>query len=153
MTKISALKQSARAALSVVSSGNFNAAKTPANTPLKAVANSAIEVTARYLAASQSEATKRAYAQDIRMFRAAGGRIPCDPATVMKYLAQHAENLSVATLERRLTAIHQLHVESGFESPVKDKQVKKLMQGIRRVQGTKQRRVQALVKATYLQHW
>ena len=146
MTKKSALKQSARAALAVVSSSKFNAAKTPEKTSLKAVANSTIEATARYLAASQSQATKRAYAQDIRMFRAAGGCMPCDPATVMKYLAQHAEKLSVATLERRLIAIHQLHVENGFESPAKDVQVKKLMQGIRRVQGTKQRRVQALAK-------
>ena len=146
MTKNSALKQSARAALSVVSSGRFNSTKNTAKTPLRAVADIDIDSAARYLAASQSEATKRAYAQDIRMFRAAGGRIPCDPATVMKYLAQHAEKLSVATLERRLIAIHQLHVENGFESPAKDVQVKKLMQGIRRFQGTKQRRVQALVK-------
>ena len=146
MTKIFTLTQSAGAALSVVSSSRFNSPNNTAKTPLRAVANSAIEATARYLAASQSEATKRAYAQDIRMFRAAGGCIPCDPAVVMKYLVQHAEKLSVATLERRLTAIHQLHVANGFESPAKDKQLKKLMQGIRRVQGTKQRRVQALVK-------
>ena len=146
MTKISALKQSAGAALSVVSSNSFNSSKNAAKTPLRAVLDTDTDATARYMAASQSQATKRAYAQDIRMFRTAGGRIPCDPATVMKYLAQYAEKLSVATLERRLTAIHQLHIENGFESPAKAAQVKKLMQGIRRVQGTKQRRVQALVK-------
>ena len=146
MTKISALKQSAGAALSVVSSNSFNSSKNAAKTPLRAVLDTDTDATARYMAASQSESTKRAYALDIRMFLAAGGRIPCDPATVLKYLAQYAEKISVATLERRLIAIHQLHIENGFESPVKDPQVKKLMQGIRRIQGTKQRRVQALVK-------
>jgi hypothetical protein len=59
----------------------------------------------RFIAASQSSATKRAYASDLKHFSANGGAIPASPAVLAEYLAKCAEKLSVATIERRLTAI------------------------------------------------
>ena len=54
--------------------------------------------------------------------------------------------MSVATLERRLTAIHKAHLEKALKSPARSETVKRVMQGIRRTLGTKQRQVQPLVK-------
>ena len=52
----------------------------------------------------------------------------------------------VATLERRLTAIHKAHLEKSLESPARTETAKRVMQGIRRTLGTKQRQVQPMVK-------
>jgi hypothetical protein len=52
----------------------------------------------RFIDAAKSEATKRAYALDIRIFLAAGGTIPCSPTVVVKYLASAAEKLSFRPL-------------------------------------------------------
>ncbi len=100
----------------------------------------------KFIAASQSAATKRAYASDLKHFFASGGNIPTSPAILAQYLAQCAEKLSVATLERRVTAIHKAHLEKNLESPARSETVKLLMQGIRRTLGTKQRQVQPMVK-------
>ena len=100
----------------------------------------------RFIAASQSSATKRAYASDLKHFSANGGSIPASPADLADYLASCAENLSVATIERRLTAIHKAHLEKSLKSPAQSETVKRVMQGIRRTLGTKQRQVQPMVK-------
>jgi integrase len=70
---------------------------------------------------------------------------------VAEYLAKFAGVLSVATLQHRLIALHQSHIDNGFDSPVKDKLVKRTMQGIRRTRGVAQRRVRALVKDDLLE--
>ena len=82
----------------------------------------------------------------MRHFFANGGSIPASPAVLAEYLASSAEKLSVATLERRLTAIHKAHLEKNLESPAQSEIVKRVMQGIRRTLGTKQRQVTPLVK-------
>jgi integrase len=115
-------------------------------TPPEAALDGSEAAMARFMDAAKSEATKRAYALDIRMFLAAGGTIPCSPTVLCKYLASAAEKLSVATLERRLIAINLAHTDISAPSPTKNFRVRQVMAGIRRVKGTKQRRVQALVK-------
>lgn len=116
------------------------------DTPPEAVLSGFSGTAERFLAASQSAATKRAYASDLRHFIANGGGIPASPSVVAEYLARSAENLSVATLERRLTAIHKAHLEKNIKSPAQSETVKRVMQGIRRTLGTKQRQVTPLVK-------
>jgi integrase len=143
MQKNLALNRRAGAALSLVSSQPSNHAhETLQNAVLDGV-EAAVE---RFIDAAKSEATKRAYALDIRMFLAAGGTIPCSPTVVVKYLASAAEKLSVQTLERRLIAIDLAHREISAPSPTKNIRVKQVMAGIRRVKGTRQRQVAALVK-------
>ena len=104
-----------------------------------------------YTQAAQSISTRRSYSQDIRHFKANGGKVPATPEVLAEYLAKFAGVLSVATLQHRLIAIHQTHTNKGFESPVKDRLVKRTMQGIRRTFGVAQRRVRALVKDDLLE--
>jgi len=100
-----------------------------------------------YMDASQANATKRAYASDLRSFLAYGGTVPCTPERLAKYLAKSAnDGLAVATLERRITAIHKAHVDQKQVSPAHSEIVRQVMQGIRRTLGTKQRQVKPLTK-------
>lgn len=100
-----------------------------------------------YMNASKASATKQAYASDLRHFLAHGGSVPCTPKRLAKYLAKSANNgLAVATLERRITAIHKAHVDQKRTSPAHSELVKQVMQGIRRTLGTKQRQVKPLNK-------
>ena len=104
-----------------------------------------------YMDASQASATKRAYASDLRHFQAHGGIIPCTPKRLAKYLAESAnDGLAVATLERRITAIHKAHVDQKHTSPAHSEIVRQIMQGIRRTLGTKQRQVKPLMKEDLL---
>lgn len=103
-----------------------------------------------YTHAATSDSTRRSYAQDVRHFKAFS-KIPASPEVVAEYLAKFAGVLSIATLQHRLIAIHQAHVDKGFDSPVKDRLVKRTMQGIRRTFGVAQRRVRALVKDDLLE--
>lgn len=108
------------------------------------------KLVASYTQAAQSASTRRSYAQDVRHFKA-NAEIPATPEMVAEYLAQFAGVLSIATLQHRLIAIHQAHTDNGFDSPVKDRLVKRTMQGIRRTLGVAQRRVRALVKDDLLE--
>ena len=100
-----------------------------------------------YMDASRASATKRAYASDLRHFLAHGGAIPCTPKRLAKYLAESAnDGLAVATLERRITAIHKAHVDQKRASPAHSEIVRQVMQGIRRTLGTKQRQVKPLTR-------
>lgn len=100
-----------------------------------------------YMAASQAYATKRAYASDLRHFLAHGGAMPCTPKRLAKYLAESAnDGLAVATLERRITAIHKAHADQKMASPAHSEIVRQVMQGIRRTLGTKQRQVKPLTR-------
>lgn len=106
---------------------------------------------AQFTEAAQSASTRRSYAQDVRHFKANGGKLPATPELVAEYIARFADHLAVATLQHRLIAIHRAHIDAGHVSPVSHKLVKRTMQGIRRTFGVKQRRVQALVKDDLLE--
>lgn len=143
MKKIRTPQEGAGAALSARSTATSN---TTPQTPPEAVLRGFSTTAEQFIAASQSAATKRAYASDLKHFFANGGAIPASPAVLAEYLARCAEELSVATLERRLTAIHKAHLEKKLESPAQSETVKRVMQGIRRTLSTKQRQVHPLVK-------
>lgn len=108
------------------------------------------KLVAGYTLAAQSASTRRSYAQDVRHFKA-NAKIPATPEIVAEYLAKFAGVLSVATLQHRLIAIHQAHMDKGLDSPVRDRLVKRTMQGIRRTFGVAQRRVCALIKDDLLE--
>jgi len=118
--------------------------------PPKAVLSGFSATADGYLAAAQSDATKRAYAGDIRHFLANGGTIPASPRQLAEYLAKFAEKHAVATLRRRLIAIHKAHLDISQISPAMDREVKMIMQGIRRTVGTKQRQVRPIVRDVLL---
>ncbi len=105
-----------------------------------------------FIAAAQSKATKRAYANDVRHYLQHGGAIPSTEAMVANYLAKFAATLKDATLERRCIAIHNAHVSEGLASPIKGSAVvKSTMNGIRRTMGTRQRAVKPVTKDVLLE--
>jgi integrase len=104
-----------------------------------------------YMAAAQSNATKHGYANDVRHFCQHGGSIPATLEQIIAYIVEAASTLAVATLERRLIAIHKAHVDAGHVSLLKHAQVKRTMQGVRRTLGTRQRRVKPVVKDDLLE--
>jgi len=92
----------------------------------------------RYIEASRSEATRRAYASDWRIFTAwADSRgltaLPASPDTVCLFLASQAESgVKAATLSRRMASIRLAHTSAGQEPPTSSEAVKTTMKGIRR---------------------
>jgi site-specific recombinase XerD len=86
---------------------------------------------------AQAENTIRAYAADLEDFRHWCDRmdrewLPAEPKTIGLYLGARADDLSLATLERRLAAIASLHKEEGYESPasVAEGPLRKIWKGI-----------------------
>ena len=102
------------------------------------------------VAASTAQSTRDAYNSDVRHFLAWGGTLPATSLTVARYLADHATDLSAATLARRLVAIGRAHTLKAFPNPTKFDLVRLTMRGIRRTHAVPQRRVAALTKAEIL---
>lgn len=95
----------------------------------------------QYLQASLSENTRRAYDNDLAHFIRWGGRIPATPECVASYLASHASQLAFSTLSRRVVAIGRVHTARRLPSPVHSELVRATLHGIRRTNGSAQRRV------------
>lgn len=98
-----------------------------------------------YIAHSKAGNTLRAYRADWQHFMSwcdAQGveSLPATAETVGGYLAELATSgLKVSTIQRRLSAISQAHELKGYDSPTKERTVRTVMQGIRRVHGTAQK--------------
>ncbi|MDO8333666.1 MAG: tyrosine-type recombinase/integrase [Nitrosomonas sp.] len=99
-----------------------------------------------YLAATQAKNTKLAYQNDLAHFLRSGGKIPATPSSIASYLAIHAQTLSIATLNRRVVAIGRAHTDKGLVSPTQSTLVTNTLRGIRRINGSAQRRVMPLLK-------
>lgn len=96
--------------------------------------------------------TQRGYGADLRDFRtwcAQQGRLdlPAEPATIAAYAAHTADHCKWSTLTRRLAAISKLHQVRGFDSPTTDKQVKIVLEGIKRTKGIRQKQAPAFTMA------
>ena len=94
MKKIRTPQEGAGAALSARSTTTSN--RTPRTQP-EGVLSGFSATAEQFMAASQSAATKRAYASDLKHFFANGGSVPVSPAVLAEDLARCAERLSVAT--------------------------------------------------------
>jgi len=69
-----------------------------------------------YLDAARRENTQRSYASAIRHFEVEwGGHLPATADSTARYLADHAEQLSINTLRQRLAA---LAIQSSARSVV-----------------------------------
>ncbi len=98
----------------------------------------------RFLAAATADNTRRVYRSAIRHFLAWGGVLPCDAATVVRYLLTFAEQLNPRTLGLRLTALSQWHRFQGFADPAAAPTVRKTLRGIARVHGRPRQQAKAL---------
>jgi len=97
-----------------------------------------VERVTRYTDAATAQATRRAYAQDWRVWTvwcaAHGVRpLPADPLTVAAYLTGLAAAGSPpSTVTRRLTGIARQHRDAGLTSPSENEGVRRVLRGIRR---------------------
>lgn len=108
---------------------------------------SLLSATARFLSAAKAESTRRAYASDFRHFTdfCAAHSLPCLPSTpqvVAVYISDLAQQVTVATIRRRLAAITYAHREAGYPaSPASARDhflVREVLGGIVRTRGTAQ---------------
>ena len=101
---------------------------------------------AQLVAVSVSENTRRAYASDLAHFAGWSGSVPASPALVASYLAAHADELSVATLVRRVATISKAHEARGAPNPCRSEIVRATLRGIKRTRGTAQQQAKPLVR-------
>jgi integrase len=99
------------------------------------------ETARAYARSAQADNTRRAYATDWRMFaswlrRQGLSETPPDPEAVGLYLASQVERrgaeLSVATLERRLSGIAWRYRQLGQPLEIRDRHIATVLAGIRR---------------------
>lgn len=86
------------------------------------------------------ENTRRAYRLDWQDFTSwceprRFQPLPASPETLLYYLTELAVRYKVATIERRLAAISQVHQAARLDTPTRDLLVRKLMEAIRRKHG------------------
>jgi integrase len=102
------------------------------------------ETAKAYARAAQADNTRRAYAADWKMFaswlrREGLAETPPDPEAVGLYLASQVERrgaeLSVATLERRLSGIAWRYRQLGQPLEIRDRHIATVLTGIRRRHG------------------
>ena len=104
----------------------------------------------RYLSASRSANTERAYRSDWRGFTnwcTTHGltSLPAEPTTVVLYLTDMARTAKTATIQRRLSSISVAHQAAGLATPTADILVRSAWSGIRRTNGTAQTAKTALL--------
>lgn len=99
------------------------------------------DLIARYEKAAERENTQRSYASALRHFEEVwGGFLPASEDTIARYLAEHAESLSLSTLKLRLAAIARWHRDQGFPDPTKTPRVRRVLKGIGELHPTVERR-------------
>ena len=103
------------------------------------------ETAKAYARSAQADNTRRAYAADWKMFaswlrRQGLSETPPDPEAVGLYLAAQVERggaeLSVATLERRLSGIAWRYRQLGQPLDIRDRHIATVLAGIRRRHGS-----------------
>ncbi|CAE6863714.1 hypothetical protein R75461_08131 [Paraburkholderia nemoris] len=99
----------------------------------------------RYLEAATRDNTRRSYQSAIRHFEVDwGGFLPASADAIARYLADHAESLSVNTLRSRLAALAQWHQTQGFPDPTKTPHVRKVLKGIAALHPASEKRAKPL---------
>jgi integrase len=103
-----------------------------------------------YALEALSPNTRRAYAGDWAHFEAwcdarRLASLPAEPATVLAFLVEEAERVSVATLERRLSGIRQAHAAAGAGLDTSHSAFRSVWRGLRRVHGEAPRQKEPLL--------
>lgn len=85
----------------------------------------------RYLQAARRESTTRRYQQAVAHFEVGWGRfLSASSDSVVRYLAEHADALSISTFRGHLAALARWHLKHGFVDPTKAPQVREVLRGI-----------------------
>jgi site-specific recombinase XerD len=95
----------------------------------------------QYIHAATRDNTRRSYQSAVRHFETEwGGFLPATADSIARYLADHAQSLSINTLKHRLAALAQWHIDQGFPDPTKAPMVRKVLKGIQTLHPAKERR-------------
>lgn len=98
-----------------------------------------------YLEAATRDNTRRSYEAAVRHFEIEwGGFLPATAESLARYLADYAGSLAVNTLQQRLAALAQWHVDQGFPDPTKVPVVRKVLKGIRTLHPGQEKRARPL---------
>ncbi|MCC6598011.1 MAG: integrase [Alphaproteobacteria bacterium] len=100
----------------------------------------------QYAKQSLSENSRRALAGDLQQFADWGGSIPTTPKMIARYISDHAEIHSIATIKRRLASISKAHNMAGHNNPVPCELVKMVLRGVQRQHGKPQRQATPILK-------
>lgn len=99
----------------------------------------------QYLEAATRSNTRKSYRTAIEHFEVSWrGLLPATADSVARYLADCAGDLATSTLEQRLAALADWHVEQGFPDPTKAPIVRKVMRGIRALHPGRQKQAKPL---------
>ena len=98
----------------------------------------------QYLQATVSDNTRKTYRSALRQFERAGGRLPCDRDSLIRYVLDKTKTLGSRTLDLHVTAIRQWHLHQGFTDPASDPIVQRTLEGIRRTHGRPARKARPL---------
>lgn len=86
----------------------------------------------RYLQAGTRENTRRSYQSAVEHFEVTwGGFLPATGDSIVRYLVDYADTLSLSTMKQRLAALAQWHISQGFPDPTKTPTVRQVLKGIR----------------------
>jgi len=119
----------------------------PENRALEGASKNTPSMTADdYERAARSPSTIKEYAKDIGYMIRDGCALPSSPADVVAWLTKVSTRLAPATIQRRLVALNVWHQQHEHLSPVSNAKVKRVLAGICRTVGTKQRSVKPLVR-------
>lgn len=98
-----------------------------------------------YLDAAERANTRRSYASAIRHFEIKWrGLLPATIDSIARYLAAHAESLSMNTLKHRLAALSRWHQEHGFLDQTKAPKIRQVLKGIRALHPAQEKRAKPL---------
>ncbi|MBC3885118.1 site-specific integrase [Undibacterium griseum] len=99
----------------------------------------------QYVHAATRDNTRSSYQSAVRHFEVEwGGFLPATADSVARYLADHAESLSINTLRQRLAALAQWHIAQGFPDPTKAPIVRKVFRGIQALHPAQEKRAKPL---------
>lgn len=110
----------------------------------------------QYLRAATRDNTRQAYQSAVRHFEVEwGGFLPATADSIARYLADHAEMLSINTLRQRLAALAQWHIEQGFPDPTKAPVVRKVFRGICALHPAQEKQAKPLQldQLEHVAHW
>ncbi len=86
----------------------------------------------RYLQAGVRENTRKSYRAAVEHFEVTwGGFLPATGESIVRYLAEYADQHAISTLKQRLAALAQWHISQGFPDPTKTPTVRQMLKGIR----------------------
>lgn len=99
----------------------------------------------RYLEASVRENTSKSYAAALAHYEVTwGGYLPTTTESVVRYIAEYADQLALSTLKQRLAALANWHQSNGFPDPTKAPKVRQLLKGIRALHPVQQKQAAPL---------